>query len=101
MTKIESLSGATPSSTLGDELPETIADAGIGIWQMHLPKRTLRLSRAGLDLLGKPSPAPGTWSEFLGLMDAEDRDHVSQVLEECLVSGKEFAIDYRVLLPSN
>jgi two-component system sensor kinase FixL len=101
MIKSEGLSDAAPPSSMDDELPEAIADAGIGIWQMHLPKRMLSLSRTGLDLLGKPSPAPSTWSEFLGLMHAEDRDHVSQALEECLESGNDLAIDYRLHLASD
>jgi two-component system sensor kinase FixL len=98
MTKIESISGAASRSQADDELPETISDAGIGIWQIHSPKQTLHLSRTAQDLLGKPWPAPGTWSEFLGLIHAEDRDHASQGLEECLASGGDLTIDYRVVL---
>ncbi len=99
MRKIESPSRPAPAPTTENELLETIADAGIGTWQMHLPNRLLNLSRTGLDLLGNPSPIPRTWSELLGLVHAEDREHVSQVLEDSLESGNDLAIDFRVHLP--
>ena len=90
MSSIERTSSpdAVLRSVVDDELRETIADAGIGTWHMQVPGRMLDVSRTGLDLLGRPSPPPGTWSDLLALVHPEDREHVSQALEVSLESGR-------------
>ena len=103
MSSIEKTSSpdAVLRSVVDDELRETIADAGIGTWHMQVPGRMLDVSRTGLDLLGRPSPPPGTWSDLLALVHPEDREHVSQALEVSLESGRDLAIDYRVHVASD
>jgi two-component system sensor kinase FixL len=82
------------------QLRATIDGAGIGTWELNLRTYAVKLSRVGARLLAGDSDPPATWTDFLALAHLDDRQLMSDAMDECARTGADFDRDYQVVTPN-
>ena len=75
--------------------------ANIGNWDWDIASGRIIWSETMEPLFGLPAGGfDGSYQGFLDCVYAEDRDRISQAVEECLRRGQEYDQEYRVVWPS-
>lgn len=73
--------------------------AQIGVWERRLPDGPLEGSEAWHHVIGHPPGSVRTFEDLLELIDPEDRPGVRATVQQALETGRDWKIDYRIVLP--
>ena len=69
----------------------------IGTWEADFITHQEIWSEAVTQVLGFPDIAEPTWEDFLATIHPEDRNHVTEVINQHLNEGKECDVEYRIV----
>ena len=70
--------------------------SGVGAWDLELSTRKLNWSRTTRKMFGVEPDTPVDYDLFLSLLNAQDRDHTAQAMQQAIATGCSFDIEYRV-----
>ena len=73
--------------------------AKIGLWEWDLIKDEFWGTENRRTLLGLPASGKITLEDILSRMHVDDRDRVRQALKDTIETGKDYGLEYRMILP--
>src|SRR5438128_5068934 len=76
-----------------------MAAAKLGLWEWNVSKDELWGTKARRVLLGLPASGKIKLEDGLSAVHADDRDRVRQTLKNAARTGKDYHLEYRVVLP--
>ena len=77
----------------------TVEAAELGVWERRLPDGPLEASDAWYRIVGLPRGSVKTFERLLELIHPEDRAAASGAVRQALEAGRDWKIDYRIMLP--
>jgi signal transduction histidine kinase/CheY-like chemotaxis protein len=88
--------------TASERLRIAVSAAGMGIWDVDLATGRLALDDRCLAILGIPTGTPLDYAEFLGLVHADDRQHVHDSVGQIVSADCDgnYEVEYRILGPN-
>lgn len=94
----ESISNQQALRESEERMSLAIEAAKLGLWEWNVSKDELWGSEARRALLGLPTGGTITLEEGLSRVHVDDRDRVRKTLQESASTGKDYHLEYRVVL---
>lgn len=81
-----------------EQLHCALEAARMGFWEWNIPTDTTSCSGNLEELYGlAPNTYEGTYESFMKLVHQEDRDYIEQSVQDCLATGNDYNVEFRVL----
>jgi signal transduction histidine kinase len=84
---------------LESELRFALDAARLGAWSMDLVQGELTTSATCREIFGRDPATPFTFRQLLGSIHPDDRERMRQANLDSLATGRDYEIDYRIILP--
>jgi PAS domain S-box-containing protein len=82
-----------------EQLHRALEAAHMGFWEWNLQTNTTNYSSNLKQLYGlDPHTYEVTYEGFINLVHPEDRDYLQQVIQECLITGNDYNVEFRIVL---
>jgi PAS domain S-box-containing protein len=82
-----------------DSLRFSLAAGRLGAWDFDLATQTMRCSEIGQQLYGRVMDRDVTFRELLQVVHRDDRRHLQATVEQAIIGGADFRVEYRILWP--
>jgi PAS domain S-box-containing protein len=81
-----------------EQLHRALEAARMGFWEWNIQTETTSFSSNIKQLYGlDPNTYEGTYESFIKLVYPEDRDYIQQAIQDCLATGNDYNVEFRIL----
>ena len=81
-----------------EQLHHALEAARMGFWEWNIQTETSNCSSNLKQLYGLGHTYDGNYQSFIKIVHPEDRDYLQKVIQECLITGNDYNVEFRIVL---